>query len=554
MRRAVAISVILVILVLPFLYMRAHGEADSVPDRIWRDDAQASQLEQLGQTLTDSIGARLTGSQADRSAHEWVRAVYQRRGFKARTTAYDTLQHGWDRGLTHIDLIAPRQRTLEGVIVGYSPGTNGDVEAPVVAIPDNLTSPGSFGAWLSGVRGKFVLMSFARPTCREQREWLTYASPAYRAKEAEWDVAFKRWWSSVKQSGVDYLDLPALLERSGAVGIISSSALTWGYEGRTYASTWEGYIGGTLHEALYPTTENIPILNLVCEDYGLVARLAMRDQQPRLRVNSTAKLGSPAPVLHTVAELTGAERPDEYVVIGEHLDSMDPASGATDNGTGTLAAMEAMRLLQKYYPRPKRTIVAHHWSGEEQGLSWNQWFTEDNTAVASKIQVALTHDTGTGRTVFITLTGPASLAAAWSRWAMQLPRGVLDTVVVRPMQIGAGRSSAFPGSPACAGVPQVWTNAYNFEKRWDFGTKQFPEERWNYGYGYHGNRDTYDLIVFDEVEHNAKLLAMLAYAAASDSVFIPATPEYKSAELKPCSQITPRVKTVKHPKARASDF
>src|SRR3712207_7632315 len=49
-----------------------------------------------------------------------------------------------------------------------------------------------------------------------------------------------------------------------------------------------------------------------------------------------------------------------------HFDSWDAASGATDNGTGTVTMVEAMRILRQAYPRPKRTILVGHWSGEEQ--------------------------------------------------------------------------------------------------------------------------------------------------------------------------------------------
>ena len=73
------------------------------------------------------------------------------------------------------------------------------------------------------------------------------------------------------------------------------------------------------------------------------------------------------PVYNTVAEVRGSEKPGEYVMLSAHLDSWDGGSGATDNGTGTIIMLEAMRILHAAYPQPKRTILAGHWSGEEEG-------------------------------------------------------------------------------------------------------------------------------------------------------------------------------------------
>jgi Zn-dependent M28 family amino/carboxypeptidase len=57
-------------------------------------------------------------------------------------------------------------------------------------------------------------------------------------------------------------------------------------------------------------------------------------------------------------------------MLSAHFDSWDGGTGATDNGTGTLVMMEAMRILKKVYPNPKRTILVGHWGSEEQGLKW----------------------------------------------------------------------------------------------------------------------------------------------------------------------------------------
>ena len=109
-----------------------------------------------------------------------------------------------------------------------------------------------------------------------------------------------------------------------------------------------------------------PAIALNCEDYG---RLPIRPRRqgrckPKIRLDLEGKLLGEQPVFNVVAMVKGSEKPDEYVVLSSHFDSWDGGSGATDNGTGTLTMLEAMRILHTVYPHPKRTIIAGHWSGE----------------------------------------------------------------------------------------------------------------------------------------------------------------------------------------------
>ena len=117
-----------------------------------------------------------------------------------------------------------------------------------------------------------------------------------------------------------------------------------------------------------------PVVDVSCEDYGLLFRLAERKQSPVVRLETQSESLGEQPVFNTIAEIQGTEKPDEYVMLSAHFDSWDGASGATDNGTGTITMLEAMRILSIVYPKPKRTIIVGHWSGEEQGLNGSRAF------------------------------------------------------------------------------------------------------------------------------------------------------------------------------------
>ena len=89
------------------------------------------------------------------------------------------------------------------------------------------------------------------------------------------------------------------------------------------------------------------------------------------------------PVGNVIGEIRGTELPDEYVVLSAHFDSWDGASGATDNGTGSIVMLEAMRILSETYPAPKRTILVGLWASEEQGLNGSRAFVRDDCSLVS---------------------------------------------------------------------------------------------------------------------------------------------------------------------------
>ncbi|MCY1541673.1 Peptidase family M28 [compost metagenome] len=206
------------------------------------------------------------------------------------------------------------------------------------------------------------------------------------------------------------------------------------------------------------------------------------------------------PTLNTIAEIKGVEKPNEYVVLSAHFDSWDGGTGATDNGTGTITMMEAMRILKKVYPNPKRTILVGHWGSEEQGLNGSRAFVEDHPEIVKNIQALFNQDNGTGRVVNLSGQGFLNAYDYLTRWLAPVPAEIKNEI-----------KTTFPGTPGCggsdyasfvaAGVPAFSLSSLS----WDYGTCTW-----------HTNRDTYDKIVFDDVRNNAILTAILVYMASED--------------------------------------
>ena len=457
---------------------------DPVLQQIWTEGQQNSQVVPLAQALLDSIGPRLTGSPGQQAAHEWAVSKYGEWGVPARNEQYGTWR-SWRRGITHIDLLEPRVRTLEGTMLAWSPGTEGPVTAGVSVLPDS-----GFEAWLPGVRGKFVLISFPQPTCRPDESWKEFATPeSFARMEQEREAAIEAWERRVEATGSSARELPKRLEEAGAVGILTSR----------WSSGWG------VNKVFQARTETIPTLDLSCEDYGLLFRLAENDDHPLIRVEAEAEFLGEQPVFNTIAEIRGTEKPDEYVLLSAHFDSWDAGSGATDNGTGTITMMEAMRILKEVYPNPKRTILVGHWSGEEQGLNGSRAFAADHPEVVEGLQALFNQDNGTGRVVNISMQGLTGAGPFFEQWLERVPDEITQRIELRNPGAPGGGGSDY-ASFICAGAPAFSLSSLG----WEYGT-----------YTWHTNRDTFDKIAWDDLRDNATLTAMLAYLASEEPQRLP---------------------------------
>src|SRR5690606_8161110 len=108
------------------------------------------------------------------AASDWVVATYRGWGIDARQEHYGSWI-GWRRGAVSITLESPRSRSLEGTLLSWSPGTNGPIVAPVVALPAPADSL-ALRAFLSNARGSFVLLTPAEPSCRPDENWQRWAT------------------------------------------------------------------------------------------------------------------------------------------------------------------------------------------------------------------------------------------------------------------------------------------------------------------------------------------------------------------------------------------
>ena len=462
---------------------------DPIVGSIFAEGIERSQLEPLAQALLDSIGPRLAGTPQFDAAANWLVAKYESWGVPVRKEEVGTWR-GWRQGPTHVDLIEPRVRTLEAIPMAYSPGTDGPVEGRVVVIPSDLTEANA-DEWIGSLEGAFVMAMPPEQMCRARQELEANARPETIARlDSLRDAARAAWGDRLEALGSrnPWRSLARVAE-GGVAGLI----MGW----------WsEGWGANKIFDA--PSRE-VPSFSLSCEDYGLLYRLAENGQSPRIRLDATAELTGEVPHHNVIAEIRGSELPDEYVVLSAHLDSWHAASGATDNGTGTLMVLEAMRLLKASGVTPRRTIIAGHWAGEEVGMIGSRAFTEDHPEVLEGLQVAFNQDNGTWRIERIEGQGFLRAGERIGRWISYVPREITDDITLEFPGAQNNRGSDHT-SFVCAGAP-----GFRLQSPYD----EYRQYTW------HTERDTYDKIVFDDLEQNAVLAAILAYAAAEDPVRTP---------------------------------
>ncbi len=468
------------------IFIRPLSAQDNVVIKnVIKEARENSQLKVLAHELLDVIGPRLVGTPQMIKAREWAVNKFKSWDIPAENQAWGKWR-GWERGYTHIDMTSPRKRTLQGMMLAWSPGTDGKtITAEVITLPDHIRDSNSFKEWLPHVKGKFVLTSMLQPTGRPDENWEKFAtSSSFEKMKKNRQAMQKTWRENLKNSGFNARTLPKALEEAGAAGVLSSR--------------WSQGFGANKIFGAY--TNNIPSIDLSLEDYGLLYRLALHGDKPEISVTAASKELGPVPTFNTIARIEGTEKPNEYVMLSAHFDSWDGAQGATDNGTGTILMMEVARILKKIYPHPKRTILISLWGSEEQGLNGSRAFVHDHPEIVKNLQVLFNQDNGTGRVVNISGSGFVNSYAYIERWLSQVPDTVSNFI-----------ETHFPGMPAGGGTDHAsfvaaGAPAFNLSAlSWDY---------WNYTW--HTNLDTYDKIVFDDVENNVILTAILAYLASED--------------------------------------
>jgi Zn-dependent M28 family amino/carboxypeptidase len=431
--------------------------------------------------LTTQIGPRLTGSpQVDRASH-WTEEQFRALGLGNAHLESWSIANAWTRGPASGRVTSPALHELTMATVGWSPSTNGTVQGELVAI--DAEKPEDLEKYKGKLGGKIML--FGKPREMEPpldpmlTPWGEGTLPLMHAKEDK-PIDF-RAYAATRRAAIK------MLQDEKAAALLIGSDKMYGLLNMTTLS--REYQAAAL-----------PAAFLAREDYLLLWQLqAAGTVQMEVNIQGTLS-GKPVEVYNTVAEIRGTEKPDEVVILGAHLDSWDLGTGATDNGTGSAAVLEAARALQKLGVKPKRTIRFVLFTGEEQGLNGSRAYVAAHKDELPKISGVLVHDTGTGKVLTIGLMGNYNVRETIDRVVYPLAE---TAGIMEPTLRSEGGTDHVPFDEA--GVPGFWC-------------VQDPAD---YDKTHHSQADTLDRVRWDELTQGAEVLAVFAYNVAQLPKMLP---------------------------------
>jgi hypothetical protein len=349
--------------------------------------------------LCDEIGARLTGSAALQRANEWAAAKMRSYGLTDVHQEPWTIPAGWERGPASAHIIEPpgNDEPLSLAAMGWTAGTKGKVTGDVVILKGgNLNS---LKAYKGKLKDAIVLLgqpAKVGPVADADFGFSIISPPPASKKPRTAGTGFQAMFALMMLMGPQGQDF---FRNEGVAAVLIDAGKPYGL--LSTMGAWRGQDRATAVGA-------IPLADMAHEHFALLYRLASRPAPARTRVEidiQNKTVPGPITVYNTVGEIRGSDKPDEYVVVGAHLDSWDLAQGATDNGTGSCVVLETARVLAKYGVRPRRTIRFVLFSGEEQGLYGSRAFVQQHKAEMPRTSLCLVHDTGTGRVVAIGTQG-----------------------------------------------------------------------------------------------------------------------------------------------------
>ena len=311
--------------------------------------------------LTDTYGARLTGSDNLTRAIAWAAATMKADGFDNVRTE-KVMGPKWVRGRESLEIIDPPHHVIPLLGLGGSiaTATEGlEAEVMVVSTMDELQKRSA------DARGRIVLFDVPYSTYGE--------TVAYRSGGAR------------------------IAAQHGAVGMLLRSVGPMGL--RTT------HTGGMQYGDEAP---KIPAAAISVEDAQRIHRIVDRGRKVRVRLKMEAHFEPDAESANVIGEITGRERPDEIVLVGCHFDSWDAATGASDDAVGCIATWEGLRLMKKLNIRPRRTVRLVLFTNEENGLRGGNAYRDAYARDAEKHVLAIESDSGVFAPAHLAFSGSES--------------------------------------------------------------------------------------------------------------------------------------------------
>ena len=494
-----------------------------------------SHVMEYASALDDDIGPRLTGSANLKHANEWTRDQFTAMGCSnAHLEDWGEFGMGWQQLNTWVRLTSPDTAVFIAQAAPWSPATNGAINAPAIWI--DVKDAKDLDKYKGKLSGKIVLYGAMRPVPPVDKPLFVRLDDAELKKLTEYPL---------KPRGRDFIEqymkrlelrqkVGQFLADEHALAVVTPSrdGRDGGGSGGTIFDDSGAGFGWEAYKREH--ADPLPVVVMAIENYGRVYRLLKANVPVSMEMNVDTKFtGDHEHGFDTIAEIPGTDPrlKDEVVMVGGHLDSWASATGATDNGAGTVVAMEVMRILNTLQVKPRRTIRVALWTGEEEGefgsygyvkehfgnvplstapdqLKLPEWVRKPAGPVQlkpdqQKISAYFNVDNGSGRIRGVYLQENAAIAPIFAQWIEPLKDLGVTTLTMR--NTGGTDHEAFDA----VGIPGF----------------QFIQDPLDYGSRtHHSNMDTYERLQPEDLAQAATVEAIFVYNTAMRDQMLPRKP------------------------------
>jgi len=422
-------------------------------DRLIAEALKPSSLENNLRRLSDEIGGRVPGTPAFQRAVDWGVAAFKDAGADSVHTEELTIQHSWAESATEmtVSLYSGTTFPVHAVSVAWAPALPAATHVPIVDVGDG--SPAEF-AKVGDIAGRIVLV--------------------HSKVLANWDDLFAEYERAPR--------IIALAVKAKAKAI--------------------AFIATREHGILYRHTNSaageidaLPQVVVAREDGERIARLLASAVPVWANLSIPNKIGGAVKSWNVVAEIRGNEKPDEFVVLGAHLDSWELGTGALDNGCNSALVIDALRAIKASGLKPRRSIRFILFSGEEEGEIGSRAYATAHRNELDKAAGVVVFDAGTGKTTTFSTGGRKDVLEA-------------AQAMLTPLEQ--------------FGVTKAVATAESGTDHFDFMLEGVPtfvadQEEANYLENYHATTDTFDKVDFPQLKKNVAEAAALSFALANAS-------------------------------------
>lgn len=409
---------------------------------------QPSPIETNLEHLTDQIGGRVPGTPAMQKAIEWGVEAFRAAGADSVHTEAFTIPTSWAEGNTQMSVSAPEHFSVRLVSLAWAPALAPQHHVPVVDL------------------GEGNVADFAKAG-----NFAGYILLVHSNEMSTWDDLF-----------AEYLRAPGIIDRA-----VKGKALAIAFQ-----STRPHDLLYRHTNALAGEIDRLPMVLVAREDAARMARLIASGQKLYVDLSIPNRIGGPIQTANVVAELKGSEKPDEFVVLGAHLDSWELGTGALDNGCNAALVIDTLRTIKAAGLRPRRSIRFILFSGEEEGLLGSHAYVRAHRGELDKAAGVVILDEGTGKVTGFSLGGRKDIVPS-------------VTALVAPLQQ--------------FGATTLTTDAEWGTDHFDFMLEGVPtlfanQLEANYLINYHAMSDTYDKVDFPQLKKHVAEAAIVTFGIA----------------------------------------